>query len=151
MAENVSISEGAGKIIATDEVTINATPVQVQRMKLIHGDDNEYDGDVHEGSGLPVQDALAVSKLALVTVAYGTLTGSFANLSIGTLTGMKRYWVWNDTDAAVVLSEDAGSTAHHIIPARASRALKFIDGTTALYGKYASAPSTGNLYIESEG
>jgi len=46
MADNVAITAGAGTTVATDELTINATPAQVQRVKLVAGKDGEYTGDV---------------------------------------------------------------------------------------------------------
>lgn len=46
MADNVAITAGTGTTIATDEVTINATTVQAQRMKLILGRDGTYTADL---------------------------------------------------------------------------------------------------------
>ena len=46
MADNVNITAGAGTVVATDEVSINATTVQAQRMKLILGKDGTYTADL---------------------------------------------------------------------------------------------------------
>lgn len=49
MAENVAITAGSGTTIATDEVSINATTVQVQRVKIALGADGAWDGDLDPG------------------------------------------------------------------------------------------------------
>ncbi len=67
MADNVSITPGVGATIATDEVTINGTPVQVQRVKLVESAENsgaeltKREDDAHT-SGDPGFQMLAVRK-----------------------------------------------------------------------------------------
>lgn len=46
MADNVAVTAGSGVTVASDELTINSTAVQVQRVKLVAGKDGTYTGDV---------------------------------------------------------------------------------------------------------
>lgn len=55
MAENVNITSGTGTTVSTDEVTINAVLVQVQRVKNGWGADNFYN-DVSFATPLPTQE-----------------------------------------------------------------------------------------------
>lgn len=67
MAENVAITPGTGATVATDEVTINATLVQVQRVKLVESTEGsgaeltKREDDAHV-SGDPGIVALGVRK-----------------------------------------------------------------------------------------
>lgn len=46
MSDNVNITAGAGVVVSTDELTINAVASQVQRVKIVAGKDGTYVGDV---------------------------------------------------------------------------------------------------------
>lgn len=144
MAENVAITPGSGDVVAADDIS----GVKFQRVKLVFGADGANDGDVDNALGLPVADAEASVAGALTTVAYGTLTGSHADMSVDSIGTAAGCFVHNDTDAAIVLSWDAGTTDHHRIPARAARVLRKEAGASALHAKYESAPSTGNVHFE---
>lgn len=59
MADNTTITEGVGKVIASDEIA----GVNYQRIKLIHGADGTNDGDVSSANPLPTADATVNTTL----------------------------------------------------------------------------------------
>lgn len=65
MAENVAITAGAGTTIGTDEVTINAVAVQVQRVKLV---DSTEGG---AGAQFPAPGALGDAAANPTTILVG--------------------------------------------------------------------------------
>jgi hypothetical protein len=85
LAENVAITAGSGTTVATDEVTINSVAVQVQRVKVALGTDNNYQADLANGqatmaNSLPV--AIASNQSAVpASVADGsnTVEGALAD------------------------------------------------------------------------
>lgn len=79
MADNVEITQGAGTPIATDEVTIGASTVHVQRVKLVDGTEGGADGLPGSATkGLQV-DARGTSTLVQQSVAgLTTATTSYA-------------------------------------------------------------------------
>lgn len=146
MADNLAITPGSGATVAADEIG----GVLYQRNKLIHGVNGTNDGDVSRANGFPVQHAVPASKAGVVTKAYSVFTGSFADLSITGVSGKTRMHVWNDTDGILALSEDAGTTTHEVVPPKADGYIDLLVGTTAIYGKYLSAPTAGNVYFRPE-
>ena len=146
MADNITITQGTGKTVGSDEIS----SVNYQRIKLIHGADGVNGGDVAESNGYPVQSARPATKSDLTEIAFGTLAASYTNLSVTGISGAKRIFVWNDTNANIYLSEDAGTTDHEKVPAKSSGWVKLLAATTALHGKYESAPTEGKLVIRAE-
>lgn len=70
MADNVILNSGSGgESLATDEVS----GAHYQRVKLIHGDDGDNDGDVSATNGLPTQ---VVAALPAGTNAIGKLAAN---------------------------------------------------------------------------
>lgn len=90
MADNVAITAGAGTTVATDELTINAVAVQVQRVKHALGADGTYTGD-QAGRLVTGSDAAAyvdprVKKVRLaVTPTVSTTPAYTAKDAIGAL------------------------------------------------------------------
>lgn len=144
MAENVAITPGSGDVVAADDIS----GVKFQRVKLVFGADGANDGDVDNALGLPVADAEASVAGSLTTVAFGTLTGTHADMSVNSISTAAGVFVHNDTDAAIILSWDSGTTDHHRVPARSARTIRKKAAASALYAKYESAPSTGNVHFE---
>lgn len=120
MAENVLITAGNGTTIATDEVTVNATTVQVQRVKAGWGADNSYN-DPGVATPLPAQTTLESTQMSNLGVI---VTPKF--LSISTSSSGDTQLVATDsahkirvlaytlvTDGAVVVkfTKGAGGTA----------------------------------------
>lgn len=79
MAENVQITAGSGTTIATDDCTINATAVQVQRVKTGWGADSVYN-DPAIATPVPVQNTLETSQMSsvgtIVTPKFGVINVS---------------------------------------------------------------------------
>jgi hypothetical protein len=144
--DNVPITPGTGKTFATDEIST----VHYPRNKLIFGADGTNEGDVSKSNGLPTQESQPATKSDLTEIAFGTLSGTYANLSVTGISGAKRLFVWNDTDANIYLSEDAGTTDHEKVPAKSSGYIKLLAATTALHGKYEAAPTEGKLVLRTE-
>lgn len=140
----ISITEGAGKNMSTDRIS----GIDYQRFKLIHGESGSNDGDIARSNPYPVREGQAEDVLALTTLVYSSITGTYADLSLGTIDDYTLIEVWNDTDGLYLLSWDEGTTDHHIIPPYSARTLKIKAGATSLYIKYSSAPTAGNLYFE---
>lgn len=104
MSENVQITSGSGTTIATDEVSINATTVQVQRVKIALGADGAWDGDLDPGqttaaNSLPVAIASdqATNKVDDAAFTPGT--------SLVTMVGAE----FDDTGPDSVDEGDAGA------------------------------------------
>lgn len=78
MADNVSITAGAGTVIGTDEVTIGGVAQHVQRMKLVDGTDGGTDlipGTAAKGLSVDPRGSTAVIQtssagLTTATTAY---------------------------------------------------------------------------------
>lgn len=62
MAENVSITAGSGTVIATDDCTVNAVAVQVQRVKTGWGADSVYN-DPAVATPVPVQTTIESTQM----------------------------------------------------------------------------------------
>lgn len=78
MADNVAITAGSGTTIATDECTIAATAVQVQRVKPCWGADGTAN-DPQVSAPLPTQATFETSQMSNV----GTIvTPKFASISV---------------------------------------------------------------------
>ena len=79
MAENVSITAGSGTVIATDDCTVNAVAVQVQRVKAGWGGDSVYN-DPAVAAPVPVQNTLESSQASnlgtIVTPKFGVINTS---------------------------------------------------------------------------
>lgn len=148
MAEYITVVDatGADLKISADDV---GGSIWQQRQKAAYGPDGSS-SDVSKTNGLPVQKAQPSTKSAITTVAYSTFTGSFANLSITGASGSTRCWIWNDTDAAIGISLDGGTTLHNVIPPKSNGYIDVLSSTTAIWGKYMSAPSAGNVYFGPE-
>lgn len=63
MGENVQITAGSGTTIATDDCTVNAVAVQVQRVKAGWGADSVYN-DPSISQPIPVQNTLESSQMS---------------------------------------------------------------------------------------
>lgn len=84
MADNVAITAGTGTTVASDELTINATAAQVQRIKVVAGKDGTYTGDVagRNVDGDSNASALYVdvrSKLVRVSVTPTISTSAYTS------------------------------------------------------------------------
>ncbi len=110
MADNVAITAGAGTTVATDEVTVGGTLVQVQRIKAGWGADGTY-ADPSEATPLPVQlipvnstaTAAAVAQTAALAAALqATTTAStmFGIVGVSTRTTSGQWiQVWDSAAA----------------------------------------------------
>lgn len=144
MADYVQITEGSGASIAADEIV----GVKFQRVKTVHGADGTNDGDTSYANPFPVRQGQVLTTEDLVTIAYGTLSSSFASCGLSNVATSTLIDIWNDTDANVLFNFDNGANAEFIVPARAARSVPVKAGATQLYTKYASAPTAGNVYFE---
>lgn len=83
MSENVSITAGSGTTISTDELSINAVTVQVQRVKQVLGKDGTYTADLagrDTGSGdgaLYVDVRQKVSRVQVSSAGLTTATTAY--------------------------------------------------------------------------
>ncbi len=106
MPEYVTLNAGSnGDKIAADEVTIANELVKAQRVKLIHGGDGVFDGDVARANPLPVQvintsrsevriygvglAVTATDTLLSLTKQVGTAAASAAATSIAITNGKR--------------------------------------------------------------
>lgn len=85
MAENVNITEGAGKSIGADDIS----GVSYQRIKLIHGADGTNDGDVSSANPLPVSVS-RINNLIDGTLSLVTRLDRVHNVVDGTLATVAR-------------------------------------------------------------
>lgn len=79
MAENVQITAGSGTTIATDDCTVNAVAVQVQRVKVGWGADSVYN-DPAVATPVPTQATIESSQASnlgtIVTPKFGVINTS---------------------------------------------------------------------------
>lgn len=144
MADGVQITEGSGATIAADEIS----SAKYQRIKAVHGADGVNDGDTSYANPFPVRQGQALTNEDLVTIAFGSVTGSFASCALSNVATSTTIMIWNDTDANMLFNFDNGASAELIVPARAARVVPVKAGASQLYIKYASAPTVGNVYLE---
>ncbi len=144
MADNIQVTEGAGKTIATDDIS----SVHYPRNKLVHGADGTNDGDVSRVNGLPVSTAQCATTEDLTTIAFGSVTNSFASCALTNITTSTSLYVFNDTDKHMLFNFDNGANAEFIVGAGKERLVPIKNGATQAYIKYAAAPTSGNIYLE---
>jgi len=157
MADNVGITEGTGKIISTDEVTRTVPNEQMQIIKVGLGNDGSFDnlvaaGVQNESTSLPTVRAIdAAVYEALTSLAFGAVGASHSLLL--TPGGDLRYFeIQNDTDAAIIVSFDAGTTDHWQIPLKEPRIFDLVPfgrfQSAAIHVKHAGvAPTSGAVRI----
>jgi hypothetical protein len=100
MADNVAVTEGSGKTIASDEIT----GVNYQRIKLIHGAEGVNDGDVATANPLPVAQT---GPLPAGTNAIGKLAAN-SGVDIGDVDVTSSAL---PTGAATSAKQDTGNTS----------------------------------------
>lgn len=154
MADNIEITSGTGTTIAADEVTRNATPEKQQIVKIGFGVDGAHDGLAAETTPLPVKQGVGTEAAytTLTTKAYSSITGSFTSL-VDPSGNAKLFDFFNDTDAFIILSYDAGATAHDILPAYSGKVVNLaalgLKESGVVHIKYSgSAPTVGNVYAK---
>lgn len=143
MAENVQITPGSGDVVGADDIA----GVKYQRVKLIHGEDGVNDGDVAQSNGIPVRVGQAKSARALIIKAYTFFTGSYQDTGLTSISTTSEATIVNDSDGLYYVSWDGSNNYHAILPYM-TRSLPVMDGAAALYMKYVTAPTVGNVYIE---
>lgn len=132
MAENVQITAGSGTTIATDDCTVNAVAVQVQRIKAGWGVDSAYN-DPAVASPLPVQATQDVNQMS----AAGTIvTPQFAVINVSSS---------GDNTIVALVASKVIRVLSYVIVADAAVAVKFTSGLagTALTGAMALAANGG--------
>lgn len=144
MADNITVTPGSGKTIAADDIG----GALHQRIKMRHGEEGTSDGDVSRANGLPIAPAQTVAQPELLTQPYTFFTASYQDTTAEDIGVSTSVHIWNDTDANMLFNWDNGANPQFIIAARSAREVAILAGSSALYGKYASAPSTGNVYFE---
>lgn len=144
MADNITITQGSGTTMGTDDVS----GIHYPRQKIVHGADGSNDGDTCYATPFPISEGRSQTQEDLVTKAYSFFTASFQALSLSNIATSTHIYIWNDTDANLLFNWDNGANSEIILPARAARTLQIKNGASELYAKYASAPSSGNAYFE---
>jgi hypothetical protein len=122
MADNISVTEGSGKVLGFDDMG----SVMHQR----------------------VRPSKCVSNEDLITIAFGAITASFASMGLSNITTATSLWVWDDTNAIMRINFDGGANTEIIIPRRCARTIPVPYGATQAYIKYDTAPTVGNVYCE---
>jgi hypothetical protein len=154
MADNVQITEGVGTFIISDEIAPNE---KIQVVKIGLGADGALDnfvdaGEQAEAVSIPVIPAVdAVAFEAMQTVAFGSVGGSYA-AALTPGSSIIEIEINNDTDAAIVVSFDAGTTDHWRIPFKEARIFTFRNNfrnqSAAIHIKHEGvAPTEGNVYL----
>ncbi len=144
MADNILVTEGSGKTMATDDIS----SVHFQRNKLVHGVDGTNDGDVSRTNGLPVSSSQCATTEDLITIAFGSVTNSFASCGLSNIATSTSLYVFNDTDKHMLFNFDNGANAEFIVGAGKERLIPIKNGAAQTYIKYAAAPTSGNIYLE---
>lgn len=154
MADNVAITAGSGTTIAADEVTRNATSEKQQLVKVAFGVDGTYDGMAAETTPFPVKQGVGTEAVyvTLAVKAYSAVTGSFTSL-VDPSGNAKLFDIYNDTDADIKISFDAGTTEHDFLPAKMGKVIDLaslgLKESSVVHVKYATgAPTAGNVYAK---
>lgn len=119
MADNVTITQGSGTIIAADEVTRNAVVEKQQIVKISLGADGAFDMLLDSGqqtgpNSLPVVESANEAVYQLGTIAAASLTTSFQDL-ITPAAAAKAFEFDNRTDKTVVIGFNTGAADHKIL------------------------------------
>lgn len=83
----------------------------------------------------------------LVTIAFGSLTNTFATTGITGISEGYRIKVWNGTDDDIYLNWDGTADAKNVVLAGGEQTVQAPSGATTLYIRYVAAPSSGNVYL----
>lgn len=131
MAENVTLP-GTGAVVASDEVSINATTVQVQRMKAGWGVDGSY-ADPAVATPFPVQNTAESSQMA---AGGAIVTPLFASINVSSS--------GDNTIVAAVTSKVIRVLSYTLV-ADSAVAAKWVNGTagTAVSGAMSLAANGG--------
>jgi hypothetical protein len=102
MADNIAVTEGAGKTIAADEIA----SVLYQRIKLVLGDDGVNGGDVSPTNPMPTKlQTAASSTLATAANSASTFVVLAANAA------RKGFMIFNDSSVTVTYAFAATASA----------------------------------------
>lgn len=122
MADNLNVTEGSGRTVAF----------------------HEQGGALHQ----LVKPGRVATNEDLVTVAYSSVTGSFASLGLANVSTSTILTLINDTDANLLFNWDNGANSDFIVLAKTERSVPILQGASQAYVKYQSAPTAGSLYCE---
>ena len=103
MADNVNITEGAGKVVASDEIA----GVNYQRVKLVQGADGVNDGDIC--SAAPLNVTLPAAQIATLT--------PLASVNVGTVTTMPVVHTIIDSGnpTTITATQATGTNLHTVV------------------------------------
>ena len=100
MADNIAITEGSGRTIATDQIG----GVDFQRIKLISGADGVNDGDVDDASPLPIYAGHKTARpgnLSLATITNLASSGNNALVAADSTKVIRVYAIFLKASGAV--------------------------------------------------
>ena len=139
MADNVQITAGVGTFISADSVTRVVADERMQIIKIGLGADGVFQsftqaGAIAESLGLAItRTSDAAVYETLTKIAFGSVGAGFA-LALSPGGDLRYLEIQNDTDAAIEVSFDAGSTAHWQIPLKEPRIFDY-----NAFGRFQSA------------
>lgn len=100
---------------------------------------------------------VSIKAEALRSVAFGGISGTYANVGTVTAHPWRVFFISNTTDADVIFSINGGVTDHFIVPTKQSLSIdvsanglentEFLPQGTQFAVKQVSAPSAGSVYV----
>ena len=100
---------------------------------------------------------VSIKAEALKSIAFGSISGSYANIGTVTANPWKIFYITNTTDQAMIVSINGGVTDHFVIPAGQSLSMdasangiqqnEYLPKGTQFAVKQVSAPSSGSVYV----
>lgn len=116
MADNVSITQGSGTVIAADEVTRNAISEKQQVVKISLGAEGAFDNLVDSGEQLAAASVPVVTSVDEAVYLFATKTGASLTTSYAAFTSpggaVKGLEIDNRTDKTLAISLDGGTNTH---------------------------------------
>lgn len=122
MADNIDVTPGSGKTVATDEIG----------------------GKQHQR----VRPSQCVTSEDITEKAHVFFTSSYLALSLPNIATSIEVYIWNDTNGNLYFNWDNGANAEIIVAAKSARVIPVKSGATELYSKFATDPDSGTCYFE---
>jgi hypothetical protein len=100
---------------------------------------------------------ISIKAEALRSIAFGSISGTYAAIGTVTANPWKIFYVSNTTDADVIISLNGGVTDHFVVPTKQTLSMdvstngieqnEYLHQGTQFAVKQVTAPTSGSVYV----
>lgn len=100
---------------------------------------------------------VSIKAETLRSIAFGSISGTYANIGTVTLFPWKIFYISNTTDADMIISLNGGTTDHFVVPTKQSLSMdvstngieqnEYLQQGTQFAVKQVTAPTSGSVYV----